>query len=117
MGASGAWEIGALHGGGADLPRRLHGHQVLPPQPGLVTATAQVGDAEGFAGDERERQRGAQHLAAALALGAIDLDRRCHDLTSGRCARSQPFTQTTCRKVWTISTRSACACMTASMGL
>jgi hypothetical protein len=30
---------------------------------------------------------------------------------------SYPFTHSTCRSVWTISTRSACAAMTASMSL
>ena len=32
-------------------------------------------------------------------------------------ALSYPFTQMTCRRVWTISTRSACAAITASMFL
>ena len=59
---------------------------------------------------------------ASLDLGTGSLDLGCADLSvAGTMAAgtvvSHPFTHTSCRSSWTMSTRSRWACMTRSMDL
>jgi hypothetical protein len=95
----------ARHGGITDLRRRFDGGQMLAHQTRPFTLGPDVRDPERDAQAQGERKRRAQDLASALAFGSIARD------------HAHPFTQTTCFNVWTISTRSRCACITASMSL
>ena len=69
----------------AHLRRRVHGGQMLPQQPRLLPARADPVDAKRPAGDERERERGAQNLPAAFALGAVDGDPVGHLSSRAAC--------------------------------
>src|SRR5262249_56213281 len=96
---AGALDLRVADGGG-----RLQRGQVLPHQARLGASGADAVDAEGRAADEREGERRPEDLAAALAAGSVD-------------GEHHPFTHTICRSVWTISTRSFWASITASMDL
>jgi hypothetical protein len=90
-----------------DLRGGLDGREVLPHQARPLAPGADVHYPERCPGDEGERERRPEDLAAALALRAVDLEER----------HGYPFTQTTWRSVWSTSTRSRCACITASIDL
>jgi hypothetical protein len=60
--------------GAADLTRRLDRGDVLAHHPGARAVGADLLDPEGLAGDERQRERGAEHLPSTFALGAVDHD-------------------------------------------
>ena len=57
----------ALDARATHLGRRQHGRQMLPLQAGPLATRPHALDAEGLAGDERERERRAYDLTAALA--------------------------------------------------
>ena len=61
-----------FHFGAADLGRGQHGRQVLPQQARLLPPGADLLDHEGPARHQGKGQRRAEHLPAALALGAVD---------------------------------------------
>ena len=58
----------------ADSGRRIDRRQVLPQEPRLLAAGADVFNAKGLAGDHGQAERRPQDLSAAFAEGAVDLD-------------------------------------------
>src|SRR5690606_20287548 len=104
-------ELRALDRGAADACGGSDGGQVLVQQPGALAPGAHAVDPERPPGDQAQAERRAHDLPTALALRAVDDER----LPVGRPAH--PLTQTTWRSVCTISTRSFCASITASMSL
>ena len=93
--------------GASDGLCRVDRGQVLPEEARLGPPRPDLLDHEGAAGEEGEREGRAEDLSPALPVAPVELD-RVHDY---------PFTQTTCFKVATISTRSSWAFITASMDL
>ncbi len=67
-----------LQPGVADASRRQDPRQVLGRQPRLRALGADVLDAHWLSQEGGEGQRGAQHLPAPLAVGAVNDDHRCH---------------------------------------
>jgi len=78
--------------GAADLAGGLDRGQMLAHQSRLLALAADIGDAEGLPGDERERAGVAQHLAAAFAFRSVDGDHGSSIFSSSRGGR------TYCRK-------------------
>jgi hypothetical protein len=66
-----------------DLTRGLHTRQMLPQQARLLAARAQFLDAERLPRDHRQRQRRAQNLTTAFALGAVEDDHDDRPLRKG----------------------------------
>jgi hypothetical protein len=60
----------------ADPRGGIDSREVLAPQAGRIAIRANVDDAKRLLRADRERQRGAQDLTTALALGSVDLDHR-----------------------------------------
>ena len=99
----------------------------------LRTLGADLRHGEARAGAQAQAQGRAQQLTAAG--GAVDFDQvrldhvhlETHSVERAdiavrpselwRVTENQPLTHTTCRSVCTISTRSSCAAITASIGL
>src|SRR3954447_25386559 len=79
---------------------------MLAQQSRLLPLRANVLHPQRSAGDQREGERGSKNLPAPFAFRSIDRHHVRH-----------PFTTTSCFSVWTTSTRSLCAAITASIDL
>src|SRR6266705_651462 len=60
-----------------DFSRGVRGREVLTQQAWPWSSSADTLNAERYARHQRERQRGAQNLATALAVGAINSEHTC----------------------------------------
>lgn len=79
----------AFDGGRSDPGCCLDTGEVLPHEARLGASRPDVMDAEGSAGDDAQRQRRAQDLTAAFALGAIECDGGVHGFNGRRGSGSE----------------------------
>src|SRR5262245_13647703 len=96
-------EVGAAEGRALDLrvaDRRggEHAAQVLRLQAGLRSPAADVAEVKRLAGEQRQRQAGAEDLPAALAEGAVQFQELAHGAITCVPSSSSPAAPAAARR-------------------